>query len=260
MEKLARLYEKYDIYNLPDGVVGDKLGDVYEDYVVEMFQDPTYIGRGESETFNQVEDEIVKIILGKEGIPLNQISRIEGTTDIPARSSGGNAKTDVLLKVYLVSGQMIQIPMSVKQTTAPKVAFAEYDVQTIAREVGITDARLIFLMEKHQRDASAKNFTTSEKQELRQLLRPYKRKFLRWIVTMSTMEDRSDIRIPRYVIKFQLEKGTYRPSGRGVFDIDEYITFISTNKNGTESRGGFGTGLSWTYATGSKGYKIQFKG
>jgi hypothetical protein len=254
-KKLQNLYEKYDIKNLPYGIVGDKLGDVYEDFIVEIFEDKNYIDNFEKLNSSNLEEKIFKTILENEGIENNNnILNIEATTDIPKRESGGNAKTDVLVKVIYKNGQVKEIPISVKQTTAPKVALAEFDVDTILKEVGINNELIERLMKKHQTDASAKNFTSQEKEQLSNELDKYKEKFLRWVITMSSVKNDSDIRIPKYVVRFQLTKGNYDISKMTVCDIDECINNMAGKK------GGFRTGLSWTYATGSKGSKLQFKG
>jgi len=265
-KKLQNLYKKYDIKNLSFGIIGDKLGDVYEDFIMEIFQDKDHLSNFEKLDRSKLEEGIFTIILEREGIEnTNSILRIETTNKIPKRESGGNAKTDVLVKVIYKNGQVKEIPISVKQTTAPKVAFAEFDVDTILKEVGINNAIIERLMKKHQTDASAKNFTSTEKQQLTNELAKYKEKFLRWIITMSPVKNDSDIRIPKYVIRFQRKKDKKDKDDESkiiigdlskttIYDIDDYIKHILSKKSG------FGTGLSWTYATGSKGSKIQFKG
>jgi len=45
----------------------------------------------------------------------------------------------------------------------------------------------------------------------------------------------------------------------GSVTVEDYIHSIIYNKKGNVKNGGFGTGLAWTYATGSGGFKIQFK-
>ena len=61
------------------------------------------------------------------------------------------------------------------------------------------------------------------------------------------------------ILKFSLTKQN-EIIAINCYTIDEYVDFLVYDKNGNYKKGGFGTGLSWTYATGSKGKKIQFKG
>lgn len=261
-EKIREAYAEYNIENLTYGKIGDKLGDAYESFVVNVFNDKSYLENFYSLSNSKLDECVFKTILEKEGIDISKVIDIEATDKIPRRDSGGNAKTDVLVKVCIKGGQIINIPISVKQTTVAKVAMAEFDVDTILRETGINNSEIERLMKKHQQDASAKNFSKEEKLILEHELAQNnnKEKLLRWILTMSPVSDNNDIRIPRYIVKFQLDKKSLKVKELGIFDIDEYIRHISTDKKGNPVRGGFGTGLSWTYATGSKGKKIQFKG
>lgn len=259
---LNNLYDKYKIYSLPYGKVGDKLGDVFEELCIGIFNDKSMISKFISNQINSdYRFNIFKSVMLKSGISQQtQIDSIEATDKIPTRESGGNPKTDILIKVNLSNGTHIKIPVSIKQTTANKVSFAEYDVDTIVREVGITDLELIRLMKKHQEDGSAKNFTKEEKIIMMEKISDIKEDFLRWIITTSIDKDSPDIRFPKIVIKFDINKEDYNIRQYNVFTVDEYINKILYNKNGKPNKGGFGTGLSWTYATGSKGKKIQFKG
>lgn len=171
----------------------------------------------------------------------------------------------------MTNGNIVILPISCKQSTVPKVALAEFDVDTICREMKITDSRLKALLLKHQVDCSAKNFTTSEKNELVTLMRPIAKDFVRWVLTGSPSTVPNDVCIPTSIIKFKLKKPLDRYNiniDGGDFDyisfemltIEECIDGIMYKSNRTIKPGGFGTGLSWTYATGSKGQKMQFKG
>ncbi len=260
--KIKEAYAEYNVENLTYGKIGDKLGDAYESFVVNVFNDNKYLIEFDKLDNKKIDEFIFRSIIEKVKIDIKEILKIEATNKIPKRDNGGNAKTDVWVKIYIKNGQVMNVPISVKQTTAPKVAMAEYDVDTILNETGIVNSEIERLMRKFQQDASAKNFTNEEKEILTKELEKdnNKDKLLRWILTMSPMKDYSDIRVPRYLIKFQLNKNTLEVIEPSVYDIDEYIIHISTDKKGNPIKGGFGTGLSWTYATGSKGKKIQFKG
>ncbi|SFB38565.1 MspI family type II restriction endonuclease [Clostridium frigidicarnis] len=261
-DKIKEAYKKYNIKALHYGEIGDKLGDAYESFVVNVFSDKKYLSMFDKLDENKLDEFIFKSIIIKEKIEVSEIMKIEATNKIPKRDNGGNAKTDVWVKIYTMKGQVINIPISVKQTTVPKVAMAEYDVDTILNETGIKNFEVERLMKKHQCDASAINFSKEEKEILTRELEKdnNKDKLLRWILTMSPEKKYNDIRVPRYLIKFQLKRETLDVIETGVYDIDEYIHHITTDRRGKPAKGGFGTGLAWTYATGSKGRKIQFKG
>lgn len=269
---LESLYQKYNIYNFEFGAIHDKLGDVYEEYCVTLLKDSCLLKKMLTNKADTLDERVFTDILRCNGVTnLNSIKSISATNSVPHRASGGLPKTDIIITIDYKDGSVKKYPMSCKQSTVSKVALAEFDVDTICNEMGITNPRLKQLMLKHQVDKSAKNFTAAEKQELNDLMRPIAKDFVRWVLTGSPDKNDNDIRIPKSIITFKLTKPADRYAinvEKGDFDyfdysthtIEEYIDIIMLNKSGKPKPGGFGTGLSWTYATGSGGYKIQFKG
>lgn len=261
---LANLYQKHHIHQIVNsGALTDALGDVYEDFVEAIFKDLSTL---QSWSVNSLEYRVKDQLLNYLNLNISHISTISSSRrGIPPTLNGGTPKTDVYLNIVLINGSTRLVPLNVKQSTVSKVSFAEYDVNTIVQALGVQDPRLICLLEKHQVDASAKNFTINEKQYLRQYLAPYARSLVRWCITLNPNPTVQDIRYPEYVIRFDLHHPkNNNPMGNQykdfkVYDIESYINKIMLNNSGNPRVGGFGTGLSWTYATGSKGRKIQFK-
>lgn len=269
---LDNLYKKYNIANLSFGIVHDKLGDLYEEYCLTILNDITYLNLAKSnDCCDSLEFAIFKSILETYDIAdFSQIEKIEATNKIPHRQTRGLSKTDIIMTVCYEDKIEHKYAISCKQTYAPKMAFAEFDVNTICQEVGIENDRAKYLMLKHQTEKSAKNFTNAEKQELTDLLRPIAKAFVRWVVTGSTVENPTNLVYPTSIIKFKLKKpkdryninvsnGDLTLLSFATHTVEEYINSIMKDKNNNIKKGGFGTGLSWTYATGSGGYKIQFK-
>ncbi len=259
--RLKKLLEKYDIASHKHGKREDKLGDVFEDYCAEILSDPDLLKKyftGELSDKN-TDETIFKLILDKNEITNPaEIVKIVASTNIEHRITGGNAKTDVLADITYKDGNIIQIPISVKQTRAQKVAMAEFSVATIKKEVGIKDKKVIELMTKHQVDGSAKNFTKVQKKELRTKLEPYAVNLVRWVISGTIDNNSKDLRHPKIILRIKVDKKA-NIQIISVFNIDEYIDVVMKTKKGKLKWGGFGTGLSWTYATGSKSEKIQFK-
>ncbi|MBP3630788.1 MAG: MspI family type II restriction endonuclease [Clostridia bacterium] len=259
--RLTELLKKYGIASHTPGKREDKLGDVFEDYCAEILSDPDLLQKylaGQLSDKNT--DEIIfKLILDRNEIPnTTDIIKIEASTNIEHRITGGNAKTDVLADITYKDGSVIQIPISVKQTRADKVAMAEFSVATIKKEVGIKDKKVIELMTKHQVDGSAKNFTKDQKTELKTKLKPYAVDLVRWVISGTIAKNSTDLRHPKLILKIKVDKKA-NIKKISIFNIEEYIDIVIKTKKGKLRWGGFGTGLSWTYATGSKGEKIQFK-
>lgn len=267
---LASLYAAYQIETLPFGIIHDKLGDVYEEYCVRVLSDNEILRNlQERKPVDGLDIAVFKELLGTYGINnYYEIKNISATTQIPHRETHGLSKTDVIMTIQYSNGVEERKAISCKQSSVAKVAFAEFDVDTICREVGISDERLKALLLKHQTDASAKYMSSDEKQELRESMAPIARRFVRWVITGSPDENPTKLVYPTSIIKFNVKK----PVGRNIdvrngdfsllsfkgYSIEDYLDTIMT-KNGKIKSGGFGTGLSWTYATGSKGVKIQFK-
>lgn len=269
---LESLYKKYNISALTFGAIHDKLGDVYEEYCVTILNNNEYLNSLKLGINNTLELEILYHILVCNNLSnFNAIKSISATNIIPHRSTGGNSKTDIIATVTMIDGNKVILPISCKQSTVPKVALAEFDVDNICAEMNITNYRLKELLLKHQTDCSAKNFTPKEKDELKELMAPIGRDFVRWVLSGSPYKDMDDVCIPTSIIKFKLKKPMDRYHiniAAGDFDymsfdmltIEECIDGIMYKSDGTLKSGGFNTGLSWTYATGSKGQKMQFKG
>lgn len=269
---LDSLYDKYDIGNLEFGKIHDKLGDAYEEYCKTILNTEDYLNNLKVKICVSLEEKILFDILRCSKLDdFKVIKKISATTNIPHRNTGGNSKTDIIAYIQLLDGRKITVPISCKQSTVSMVALAEFDVDTICREININDARLKELLLKHQIDCSAKNFTDDEKSEMRELIKPISRSFVRWVLTGSPEENLDDVCIPTVIIKFKLRKpvdkkkininkGDFECLSFSVYTMEEYIDSIMYTKAGKPRRGGFGTGLSWTYATGSKGTKMQFKG
>ena len=119
----------------------------------------------------------------------------------------------------------------------------------------IKDPKLISLMEKHQRDNSAKRFTANQKEEMRKRLSPVKKDLVMWALSGSPDVSSDDIRNANHTIMFKIfgKYDKYRLRDFSSHTIEKQVDMI------LEKKSGFGTGLSWTYATGTKGKKIQFK-
>lgn len=269
---LDKLYQKYDIENLAYGKVHDKLGDAYEEYCILILSNKDFLSAFQkSEQIDSVEFEIFKSLLTKlEVNNITEIAEITATNIVPHRKTHGNAKTDVIATITYKDGTEVKLPISSKQSYVPKVAVSEFDIDTICDEVGIDNSRIRELMRKFQVAKSAKGLTAAEQDELRALLAPYARDLVRWAITGSPDENTNNVVFPKLLIKFKISKpkdrynikvgnGELQYISHSIYTIDEYVDLTIYDKNGNIKRGGFGTGLSWTYASGSGGSKIQFK-
>ena len=270
---LNKLYEKFDIASCSFGKVSDKLGDVYEAYCKKILENRKYLNIAKQNTVSKDNEyAIFKSILATCGITcFSNVKSIFCGEKVPKRSSHGPAKTDIIIDITYIDHTHKKIPISCKQSYAPSVALAEFSVDTICTEIGIQNNEIKELMLLHQIDGSAKTIKQHQaKNKLKELLSPYAEKFVRWVLTGSPTVS-NNIAHPTFIVKFKvkrpaekgkfdLSKGELHYESYNVYSMDEYIKKIRLTKKGKPRVAGFGTGLQWTYATGSKGKKIQFKG
>lgn len=260
-ELLTNLYSEFEIDNLPleqHGKTSDRLGKLYERYVLEIFKNfKLMIFYSDPDLYPQ-EARIVHDILEALGIHLEDISDVSSSNEGLGRTiAGGLPKTDAYIEIHLYDGTKKTVPLNIKHSSKNKVSVAEYDVETICSGVGIPDGELKELIRKHQNEQSAKYFTPEEKQRLIDLLDPYKESFVRWCITLSAKKSEGNLLHPDLIIRFKVVNREYE--GVSIRNIDDYVNERLKEGEG-KRRPGFGTGLSWTYASGSKAKKMQFKG
>lgn len=260
-ELLADLYKKFDIDNLPleqHGKTSDRLGKLYERYLLEIFKNyKSMIFYSDPDLYPQ-EAEIVRDVLESLNIHLEDISDVSSSDEGLGRTiAGGLPKTDAYIEIHLYDGTKRLVPLNIKHSSKSKVSIAEYDVETICNGVGIPDGELKELIRKHQNEQSAKFFTLEERQRLIELLDPYKARFVRWCITLNAEKTEGNLLHPDLIIRFKVVGREYK--GVTIRNIDDYVN--DRLKEGARKRKpGFGTGLNWTYASGSKSKKMQFKG
>lgn len=259
-ELLSKLYEDFGIDQLPNtqhGVTSDRLGKLYEKYVLDIFKDIDSLKKYTSDIFPQEKDISSKLLAALD-LDLNNIMDVSSSdTDLGRTIAGGSPKTDAMIVLKLNDHSSRLVPLNIKHSSKNKVSIAEYDVETICKGVGIPDGELKELIRKHQDDQSAKLFTPVQKQRLAELLEPYREKFIRWCVTLSAEKSEGNILHPDLLIRFKVVDREYVDVT--IRNIDDYVN--DRVADGSKPRKpGFGTGLNWTYASGSKAKKMQFKG
>jgi Zn-finger nucleic acid-binding protein len=257
---LTTLYKDFGIDNLSleqHGKTSDRLGKLYEKYVLEIFKDLTTLQKYNSGAHFQ-EKNISNKLLNSLGISLLDICQVSSSdANLGRTAAGGSPKTDATISITLTNQTTMLVPLNIKHSSQNKVSIAEYDVDTICTGVGIPDGELKDLIKKHQDDQSAKFFSEDQKKRLTDLLAPHKENFIRWCVTLSAKKSKGNIAHPDLLVRFKVVDREYVDVK--ISNIEDYISerIADGSKSGNP---GFGTGLGWTYASGSKSKKMQFKG
>lgn len=272
-ELLSKLYDDFGINQLPDiqhGRTSDRLGKLYEKYVLDIFKDIESLKKYSTDAFPQ-ERCISSKLLKALNLDLDNILDVSSSDANLGRTlAGGKPKTDATIKFIFKDRSSRVVPLNIKHSSKTTVSIAEYDVNTICKGIGIPDGELKNLMLKHQAEQSASAFYDEECLRLTQLLMPYREKFIRWCITLSAEKSEQNILHPDLIIRFKVKNCEYKDVT--IQNIDDYVN--EKMKNGEKKRkrsrtkvptkekinNGFGTGLSWTYASGSGEKKMQFKG
>ena len=259
-ELLSKLYKDFGIDDLPvaqHGKTSDRLGKLYEKYVLEIFNDIQSLKKYSSDMYPQ-EKYFSNKLLNSLDINLNDIAEVRSSdTDLGRTIAGRSPKTDATITIKFNDQTSRLVPLNIKHSSKKKVSIAEYDVDTICRGVGIPDGELKELIKKHQDDKSAKFFTPLQKQRLADLLEPYRERFIRWCVTLCAEKSSENILHPDLLIRFKVIDREYVDVS--INNIEDYVSERIAEGSGVR-KPGFGTGLNWTYASGSKAKKMQFKG
>lgn len=259
-ELLSKLYDDFGIDQLPHtqhGITSDRLGKLYEKYILDIFKDIESLTRYSTDVYPQ-EKDISSQLLNALNFDLSEILNVSSSdADLGRTIAGGSPKTDATITFTFNDQSSRLVPLNIKHSSKKKVSIAEYDVDTICTGVGIPDGELKKLIRKHQNDQSAKLFTPIQKQRLTELLEPYRERFIRWCVTLSAEKSEGNILHPDLLIRFKVFDREYVDVT--IKNIDDYVN--DRIAEGSKARKpGFGTGLNWTYASGSKAKKMQFKG
>ena len=243
---LSAMYDDYDISNLPRGKKQDSLGALYENYYTFILTDKNRFA-----SFNfQTETNEPEQIFFNDVMRFHNIKNVKSVTQIgvPKTDLGGLPKTD---SAILINRRKL-VKATIKQTSARAVSVSEFPDTAIVESLQIKKKEVIRLLHKHESDASAKNFSLEEKMFLKEGLSNIKANMVRWALTGSAHKESKDIRVADFSCCFKLDKNDNLKK-YSLFTTEDYVKII------TSRSAGFGTGLSWTYATGTKGKKIQFK-
>jgi cyanate lyase len=203
----------------------------YQDYLKKEFLN-----------FKESKSDAVKNLLKYLKLTKNEIIKVESYTDVGCLPSGGDPKTDVVVKVFNLKGGVRQLNISAKQSSCPYVSFHEYPASAFIEVLNLTDKKAISIIQKHQTDGSAKNILPADKKHLELILRPKLEILWGWVICGLYHSGKGD-QIANTVVcndKF--------------YSYSDYKNFLSLSTRG------FGTGFSWTRQSRGKEKTIQLKG
>lgn len=242
--------------DLNSGAMSDAVGLAHRKLVREIFGSVSKIDEIRAHHGVTVEALLVNGFFNVTGHRRAEIVSITAKDQTGSGPNGGPTKGMIKFEIENIDGSQSEVTATVKASSADRVSVAEFSARTIASSIGLTDPETIKLMEKHQRDCSAKHFSDDEKLRLTEGLKSYRRKLAYWAMTGSSSASSGNSDIPSIAIRFLLadNEGVPWPHFAEVLTMEDMVSRI------LQSSAGFGTGFSWTYATGTAGEKIQLKG
>ena len=170
------------------------------------------------------------------------------TVHIPKKDNGASPKTD---RCFLINGKE-KFKLSIKQTRSANVAVAELSVDTINKEMreilpddvlrGMGDFQIRGNQSLLREEGTVQDFKIS--------IAPYVGSLGSLLLSGATSES-NDVRVANLFVTYHVDK-------EGAC-AEVVVNTIKEKLAKIKGKGTFGTGFSWTYATGTRGRKIQFK-
>lgn len=241
---------------LKDGSYYGLRGNAFEKEVVDLLN--CYDQLNFFKSSSHMSDALYCSVLGKivtdYNCSFNDIISVEATNTVKKLASGGNAKTDVIIKLHTVKG-IIEETISIKNTTQNRVSCHDYRAEDFIRVLGISGQRLADYFNYYQEFGSHDKFVAGlplgyTADEFTALLDPHRLRFMEWAL-MGEHDEQNlidpDKQVSRYLLICQSERIRFT-------DFNSYISELFANSKLT-----YGVPLSWTYPSKQRGARIQLK-
>ncbi len=247
--------ESDESVQVKDGSYYGKAGNELEKEVVKFLNNKEYLEQYKSDTckeilFTSILDQLCNQAFNKENI-----ITIKSTNTVEKLAKGGNAKTDVIIKIILNDGAEIIETLSIKKSSKTVVSCHDYKYEDFVRVLDIKGTKLEKYFKIFQANPTYESF---EKElpdgftiiEFEKNLKPYIEKFAQWVLTGE--HDNLNLTNPiKQVSRFLLVV-----TNNQVFcsDYNSYIEKIFK-----KSLLKYGLPFRWTYPSKQRGKRIQLK-
>lgn len=180
------------------------------------------------------------------------IKSIDATSDkkiIGRLPSGGNPKTDVLMKVEYENGSNAVFTFSCKRSTSKSVTAHEYKANDFADTLDKDNKELRRLLNEFQCAGSLSEFGYENCVQFEKVIKPYVVILTEWVVGGFHGGGDPETQWAKYVIMYSEFDESIK-----VEKTEEYCESILK-----EDPGNFGTPFRWTYPSKKRGKSIQLK-
>ena len=251
LENVYQMIEKKATSLMESGQAHAKLGLHFEEKLVASLNDGENLEKWKNKSSTSVGYlyslycDVLKFL----SINPAEVMSIYATSDIPKLPSGGSPKTDVLVKIRLISGEKIYT-FSCKRSSAECVSVHEYTAESFSKVLNPEDMELKRLLQKFQDVGGVRAMGEVQAKELEERLVVYKKALCKWVLGGIGGEGESTVQWASHIITMDELSNTYN-----IATIDEYIQEF--DKRGI--KGQFGTPFRWTYPSKGQGKRIQLK-
>lgn len=238
-----------------DGSYFGKRGNKLEKEIVKLLNNATNLKSYKSNT-DSVEPLFWKIVnqICAGNVDKEDIIAIQATDTVPKLLGGGNAKTDIIIKIVTAEGTRTET-VSVKRTNKTVVSCHDYKGSDYIRVLDIENTKLADYFKLFQAYPSYEAFEANlpagySKSEFVELLNPYKVKLVEWALT-GKHDSRNLIEPAKQVSNYLV---IVTDSTEVCVEYAAYIKKISE-----EAKLNYGVPFRWTYPSKQRGARIQFK-
>ena len=126
-ELLSKLYDDFGIDQLPHtqhGITSDRLGKLYEKYILDIFKDIESLKKYSTDVFPQ-EKDISSKLLNALNFDLSEILNVSSSdADLGRTIAGGSPKTDATITFTFNDQSSRLVPLNIKHSSKKKVSIA----------------------------------------------------------------------------------------------------------------------------------------
>ena len=251
----SEMYSRVEKYALElmgnKGKAWAKRGNNFESWITEILNNSdNFLKWKNNDTIKTgfVYDIFIKFIENM-SLTKSQVVGISATNDIPKLSSGGKAKTDVLVTVDTFDGEYT-FTYSCKKSGSGWVSAHEYTADQFINVLGIEEPELAEALNDFQVAGSIEKLPKQSYEILSRRLPTYNDRLNRWVLGGVGGLGDSNIQWAQNIITYNDNTSNFT-----IVSIDDYAGNLS--KHGIA--GNFGTLFRWTYPSGGLGKRIQLK-
>jgi hypothetical protein len=254
-DEIYNMIENYAVRNKNRGQIKDIQGNNFESRVADILSFPQNLEKWKKDNTNieGMHFGIFKNIVECFGINKDSAVEIIATCDkkvIGHLPSGGNPKTDVLVKVRYTDGSTHNYTISCKRSSDKSVSIHQYNADKFADVLDKDNMHLRELLSDFQKCGNVRDFGEENKNELTQTLKPYVEKLSLWALGGQGGDGNPNVQNAEYILTYD-----NMDNSSSIQRVENYYHHLIE----CGVTGQFGTPFSWTYPSKRKGKDIQLK-